>query len=113
MFLDSQKNAIAAKLFRGYLVSIGDQVSRLHIGMRLFRRAFPSICSIFFFSCWVTPMLHCQEINEQPNAIADSSVAEIVQEVPTLNENVAADAQNPEPSTQDNSNPAATYQPVT
>lgn len=40
-------------------------------------------------------------------------MAENAQTVPSLNENVPADQQNPEPATQDNANPAATYQPVT
>jgi membrane-associated phospholipid phosphatase len=79
--------------------------------MRLSRRAFPFLCSIFFFAWLAAPILHCQESNAQ--AIADSSVAETTQEIPTLNETDATNEQNPEPSAQSNPDPAATYQPVT
>jgi membrane-associated phospholipid phosphatase len=95
------------------LGSTGDQVSQLHNSVRLFRRALPSICSVFIFAWLATPVLRCQESTIQPNEVADSSVAETAPIVPALDEDTATDAQDPEPSTQDNPNPAATYQPVT
>jgi membrane-associated phospholipid phosphatase len=81
--------------------------------MRISRRQFPFICAIFLFAWLVTPGLRCQESSDQSNPVADSSAAENPQTVPSLDENVPADQQNPGSAAQNNPNPAATYQPVT
>ena len=102
-------------------------------GARNLRRALSFICSILCFACFGAPVLHSQDsgldqTSVQQNApeelappsIATASIAaaETALAAPAPQEEVAADAQgqepkDPEPQTQNNPNPAATYQPVT
>ena len=81
--------------------------------MRLCRRASLYICSLFFFTWLATPALHCQEGANGTGDVADSPTAETAQVDSGPNENAAEDGQQPSPQTQQNPDPAATYQPVT
>lgn len=107
-------------------------MSRFHHSMRFSRWAFSSFWSIFVFILLAAPRLHSQEnpLGQDPfqqstvQATAastsnfDSVTPEKTELAPATNKKDATDeveeeAQNPEPQTQNNPNPAATYQPVT
>jgi membrane-associated phospholipid phosphatase len=88
-------------------------LNRLHSCTQFSRRVSLSTCSLFFLTWLAAPVLHCQENTNQARDVVDSSTAETAQGDATTNENAAEDAQQPAPQTQQNPDPAATYQPVT
>ena len=95
---------------------------------RFMRQALPSFCAIFLFACLAAPALHSQESASEQDSLNGNAVQETTVQpntdlgsAPTNSEQVVSvlavdspqDPQNPEPQTQTNPNPAATYQPVT